>query len=1304
MKNFYEINRALSAKKKVLLLIPLFVFALTASSTPISVDPGTNNLQAAIATASAGDVLELSTGTYTEAGNFSINKDITIQAANGSFPVIEPSAYFKIEGGAEVTFRGVKIDGKNSVDHFLRAHDKSNGEESVVLENCELTRYTSYLLYTQKDARRWNAITIRNCYIHNIAKYAVFIGNEGTNEHQSCNSLTIENSTFADITGSYDVIYYDAPDAEHTTTLNVNHCTFYNHPKRAIYWQKSTNLSVSNCVFAQPAAISYKSVECSGGTITNCLSYKTGGYSSAATRTDNITGNPYFLNTTPGSYDFSLWTTSPARDAGNDDKNLGDLRWTSDPSTHNPIINITDEATNSLKVAVEAALPEDIIILADGTYEESESISIDKDLTIKAADGVNPVVKPIGEFAISNAADVKIQNIKFDGSDQSGVSNFIKAADDKNNKLTIEGCEFYTFAQNAIATGSSQHFSACTIDDCYFHGCTKSAIYFPNTSKDYNACDALHITNSTFANFTGFNAPVIAFYNKNETTNSPAENDAELRVDHCTFYNLSKTDASSTYGFVDSRKSANVLISNCIFANPTANQCPATYCYGGYVDNSLIFNTKGHRSSDQARNGISADPLFTDATNGDFTFPGNWTTMVLSPARGAATDGTDLGDPRWYSDEVVPSTDLSSAYALTADKAVLSGNIIYETGAPDPQTPYIRYDKSNKTAGTAKWKINVTEACYISATINMANNEWNKASDATFENHKHIFGVELFDEDNHSIGSLVEGIWTDDGYTGYPTIDLPGMIHIEEPGVYTAVLTNTRNNTRCGVDDVTLASGGAVKNIPTTSTPLSVADALFSSNCKRADGKISFIGNAVASEWVRWNVHVSTSDYYNVSLNSATSSGHVYSVAFYDGSTLVDEVSESWHNTTGDLPLGMVFLPAGDYVMEVKNSVSENSNAQLVSVAVTTVEISTINLPTPSDDDLTLDPNAALRTSKTSISGGELYFNEGGDPRGQWAQWKVSVDEDRTYLFTMNVTSEEDHHQSYRITIYDTDKNEIAVYDKNPGGSGDYTITRYFFLEAGTYFVKVENTYSHSNGHMVSLVVSIPDDILVVDEAAEDDSYLVAHKDQTADIQIIRTLVPDMYNTICLPFPVNSLSALKEALGCDFELLQLSSATMDGTVLTLEFDTDDSMYQGKPFVIKPAKTVVNPVFVSSSIARTDAGYSTKGVATFRGTVYKDFVPAGANNLFLGAENKLYFSNSGIDILGLRGYFSISPAAGAPTRARFVVAQKDVVTEVELINGALPEAFSGNVGKYIIDGQIVLIHDGVEYNVLGVRIK
>ena len=1296
--------------KKLFILIPamLLTLGLSAAETPVA--PGTNAIKTAVAAASAGDVLILSTGTYTEDGDFSINKNITIQAADGEHPVIAQRFYIKIESGAAVTFRGIKFDGSlygetGASDHCLRAHDNSNGAETVTLEDCEFTHYPNYIIYTQKDARRWDAITIRNCYFHHSTKSAVLITYEGS--HQTCNSLTIENSTFADFTGNdYGVIYYGAPDGEHTTTLNVNHCTFYNNLLQAIQWKKSTNLTITNCIFAQPAAVEAKAVYCEGGTITNCLSYNSQGYSSAATPSGNITGNPYFVNTNSDNYDFTVASFSPAHNAGTDSKTLGDyLRWTSDDSAHPTTMNIS-AGTDAIKAAVEAAWPGDEIVLATGTYNESASIALNKDITIKAADEATPTVVPTNGFAISNGANVTIQNIKFNATSITG--DLISVSDaTAGNELTLEGCEIYnTGSHKAIHAGSSAHLDACSINNCYFHDGNNSAIHIEGGSTSH-VCDQIEITNSTFANYSGFGEALIQIASKGSDFAPDQADDQDIVVDHCTFYNFTK-NASNTYGFIDSRKSSNVTLSNCIFANPTAQASEGTYnpkasqTYGGTVTNCLRYNVPEHRTS--PTNPVVADPLFTDAANGDFTLKRSYITGEISPAYGAGTEGSTIGDPRWETEATYPETDFAAPdYVFTAEKATLSGSIVYETEGPDE--PYIRYNRTS-TPGQAEWVIKATRACYVQATVNMVDNKWNAATDADkYQNHKHIFTVELFDSNSTSIGSVTEGPWTEDGYGGedwYGDVALPGYIYIANPGVYTVKLYNTRTNSRCGVGSVTISyMGGDTQTITNTDDfETDIDDAYFSSNGTRAAGKISFSGNAVASEWVRWNVTVANSDYYDITLNSDYASGHVYSVTFYDGETQVARVAESaWHNTTGDIELGRRFLPAGDYVMEVKNSVESNSDAKIVSVEAVAFVAPVIALPE------TLSAEDAITSELAYEDGGELYFTP-SDKRGhileQWAKWKVSVAEAGSFLFTMNVTSTNE--QSYVITILDSDNNELDSYAKNPS-SGAQTIKHYFDLAVGNYFVMVQNTTNHSDGHMVSMVVSQPELVTIDEAATSTESWASKVGATTYDVQIIRTIKAGMYNTLCLPFAVTS-SQCKEIFGADVQMRTLDDATIEegDFVLNLNFNVATDIYQGTPILIKTSQDIVNPIFVGVQFATSTTATSTGTNADFTGTFIKSSLEASEDILFLGANNTLYFPTASVEIKGMRGWFVIHGSGGgaAPAiRSARIVENEQVITAIDLVNG---QETKTNGQKLIENGQLYILYNGQMYNVQGARVK
>ena len=312
------------------------------------------------------------------------------------------------------------------------------------------------------------------------------------------------------------------------------------------------------------------------------------------------------------------------------------------------IVNITAETAGSLASAVSAANPGDTIVLASGTYVEANQIQFTKAVTVMAAEGAQPVISHQWYSSLTENADVTLIGLKFDGSlypVSSGNPQCLRPYDNTTGKqLHLENCEFTGYPGNIIyANNGSRILDTITINNCYFHDNVKAAIYLVKSGTDTPVCKGIIVSNSTFANFTGLERPLFDIRNHNEENDT----DVKILVDHCTFYNFIGSD----YAAVSSRNSTDVVISNSIFAEPNATAQYATKLYGGNINNVLTYNlTKGKNASGHNQSSgapaisdtIVADPLFVDAANADYTLGEG------SPALGAGTDGSNLGDPRWW--------------------------------------------------------------------------------------------------------------------------------------------------------------------------------------------------------------------------------------------------------------------------------------------------------------------------------------------------------------------------------------------------------------------------------------------------------------------------------------------------------------------------------------------------------------------------------------------------------------------------------------------------------------------------------
>ena len=909
-------------------------------------------------------------------------------------------------------------------------------------------------------------------------------------------------------------------------------------------------------------------------------------------------------------------------------------------------ININTETSDALRKALTSANDGDEIIMAAGTYVESPTNYIafaSKGVVVRAADGANVILKPHVPVTLSGGARAEFRGIKIDVSELCSVNDYshlIYPSDNAaNNRLVLDGCEIYGFDLNSslINCGSDKKLDVVSIANCYFHNIKKSCLFIESTGAIN-----ISISNSTFADITTVaNSYYAGVIDSRATSGS-------FSVDHCTFYNVQVM--STDYAAIGKVKDSG----------------------------------KGIHGDVQQNNCIFADPLFTDAANGDFSYAGNWNTMSISPAREAGTDGSDLGDPRWYTDETLPSTSFATAYDLLGTKAQLKGNIRLNA------SNHIEY-YNNSENGTAKWKLQVGRICRVSAVVDV---------EAGCTSGRQLT-LTVKDADGNTVATLAQAAVT------YNDADINlGEIVFEKTGDYSFILTNSTSHSSAILEKITLTyEGGAVKNIATdANTTLNVADAWFS-GCTRDNEKtyIQYPSSETSSAWIKWNIATSETKYYDLTVNVNTDYAHGFTIAIYEDEEAepVASVTEgSYVNTTGDglaLEIGRVNLVGGkNYVVKVTNAPS-GSQAKVTSVVFAPVVATATELPG------TLAFNNAVLSEKAFIQDGMLYFNEIGDtdPRGQWAQWEVTTDHNGLFLFTMGVTS--DNGQDYKITIKDDSENVLDYYETS-FNSGDKTVKHYFALETGSYFVKVENTRSYSKGHLTSLVVTEPDDIVVIDETEASMSVLNAENRQgNKNYQIIRTIVPGMYNTICLPFDLTN-AELKAAFGSDVVLKEMESATVEAGdfVLNLNFKEATSVRRCRPYLIKTSRNIVNPVFGDVEVKIDDASeYITTGTnANFVSTLIKGTIPASENNLFLGANNTLYFPTVDMEILGMRAYFVIHDApSGAVKRAR-IIEREQIITDVELV-AEQPNAKSQ---KILRGGQLIIIRDGNMYNVMGAKLQ
>ena len=285
--------------------------------------------------------------------------------------------------------------------------------------------------------------------------------------------------------------------------------------------------------------------------------------------------------------------------------------------------------TETIADAVSSAVAGDIIELSEAvTYVGN--VTIDKSLTLRAAEGLEsaPIIQ--GKLSIKDGATIR--GIVFDGASE--VADAIRIDDTVTGApVVISGCTVRNYTNRFVYVSLSGKIESLTIDDCVFIGAdnstTNKAIY---ASSAHTQVETLSVTNSTFLNFnTGSNY----FFRINcgeELVLMPV-----VLIDHCTFYNC--YDRRGVYLYNAGRST----IKNCISA--FSERRDDTKSFTAYGDESIVKNVISYNvdlyGSAPKENIISKNPLFVDAENGNFQL------YKDSPAVGAGDDGSDLGDPRW---------------------------------------------------------------------------------------------------------------------------------------------------------------------------------------------------------------------------------------------------------------------------------------------------------------------------------------------------------------------------------------------------------------------------------------------------------------------------------------------------------------------------------------------------------------------------------------------------------------------------------------------------------------------------------
>ena len=593
-----------------------------------------------------------------------------------------------------------------------------------------------------------------------------------------------------------------------------------------------------------------------------------------------------------------------------------------------------------------------------------------------------------------------------------------------------------------------------------------------------------------------------------------------------------------------------------------------------------------------------------------------------------------------------------------------------------------------------KWNMSVTAEAFYNVAVTIKNK------------YDHNITVTFYEEDGSTVvGSVTEGSRKSTKDEAGHTINMLGIYL--KAGNYVAKLTNSIEGSDAKIVSVAFAAadGGAVQNLPCT---MGVNDAWFTCGATRADGQITYGSWNEDNSWIKWNAATSDDIFCNVKVSLSTTNAHRLYVAIYEDEDEdpVATLSEAYSETIGD-PLvrflGRVYLPGGkNYVIKVTNPVG-GSAAIINSVIFEEVVTPTVTLPG------TLLPQDAMLSERATIDGDSLLFTARGDEAhnsSEWAKWKVSAAKG-IYHLTLNAfnAAPEGQGQKFKITVLSNDEtSEIATVTSEWMNVGARTVELPSVrLNDGNYIIKVEEPLYGATGRVLN--IEVEHEQITIDELETNAATVIGANDGYAvNAHLSRAFVQGMYNTICLPFDVPAAELARVFPGAIVKELTSSSIEEGGFVLNLNFDAVDEMEAGVPYLIKPAASISNPKFLGVTIDNTLNNTETTN-ADFIGNFVVDEIAVSEDNLFLGADNTLYFPTVATEIKGLRAYFEVKNPSGAPIRHARIIEQGNVATEIEIAQpDMLDKAVATGVIKRIENGQLLIIREGVQYNALGVRVK
>ncbi|MBE6321236.1 MAG: hypothetical protein E7075_09795 [Bacteroidales bacterium] len=286
---------------------------------------------------------------------------------------------------------------------------------------------------------------------------------------------------------------------------------------------------------------------------------------------------------------------------------------------------------------------------------------------------------------------------------------------------------------------------------------------------------------------------------------------------------------------------------------------------------------------------------------------------------------------------------------------------------------------------------------------------------------------------------------------------------------------------------------------------------------------------------------------------------------------------------------------------------------------------------------------------------------------------------------------------NWRNMTYDEDSKSYSYTTDNTYADGITTSNHFFYVKfaGGAQEVDADYTVGSTNSPVRTMVG--------INDQEADQTTRLAQYTSPVDVVIARSFSPDYWQTITLPFTLNA-AQITEIFGAGTQVLKLAKAGVaPDQAMELGFTTVTRIQASTPYLIMPAQTVGAGTIVRNVTLNTNAQTVKVSNVTMHPLLDKVTYDYTTDDVlfFVGSNNYLHYQANNNTILGLRAYFTFDGittyAQAAQVRARVVFNENETTGVDNLITTDAPI-------KVIENGQLIIIRDGIKYNVQGQVIR